>query len=310
MSDNTSVPVLEIKNLTKSFGNKVAVDNIDLKVNKGEVFGFLGPNGAGKSTTVRLILDVLRADSGEIKLFGLNHRSIKQTHSLIGYLSGDMSLDADLTGGQYLSFINHLYGGDNLPRIKELVKEFRVDLRVKIGEYSRGNRQKIGLISAIMHDPELLILDEPSSGFDPLAQEQFISLVRKYAANGGTVFMSSHILSEVQQLCDRVGFIRDGEIVTVRSTEEISETAAKKIRVVATDKDGLAEIKKRASKFKGLSLNETTNLVMTYSYKGDVKQLLKFFAAQDLRDLTIQEPELEQVFLNYYKGQNGKNNDE
>ena len=160
MPKNKTEPVIKIENLSKSFGRVQVLENIDLEINKGEVFGFLGPNGAGKTTTIRAILNVLHPDHGKIKIFGISSKKTKKIHDRIGYLSGDMVLEDNLTGRRYLNFVDHLHGGQNKSRITELAKLFKIDLKQKIGDYSRGNRQKIGLMAAIIHRPELLILDE------------------------------------------------------------------------------------------------------------------------------------------------------
>jgi ABC-2 type transport system ATP-binding protein len=292
-------PVLAVRNVSKLFGAKPAVENIDLTVNRSEIFGFLGPNGAGKSTTIKLILDILRPTSGTIELFGIDNRRTVETHSRIGYLSGDMVLDEDLTGRQYLAFVAHAYGGVTDDRIKTLASSLQADLAVRIGTYSRGNKQKIGLIAAMMHQPELLILDEPSSGFDPLMQEVFIHLIEDYRKAGGTVFISSHTLGEVQRLCDRVGFIRAGRLVGVTDIDDLDASASKQVRVTAPVAQ-LSKLKSSLHTIKGLKLQDDLPSRCTLSYSGDIQLLLKFLTAFSIEDLTIQEPELDEIFMSYY----------
>ena len=289
--------ILDVQKLTKTFGEFYAVKDASFTVNKGEIFGFLGPNGAGKSTTIRVILDILRPTSGEVVLFGDAKLRAQTAHKRIGYLSGDMNMDSDLTGAQYLALVNALYGGGHDTRVTELASLLQANLAKKIGSYSRGNRQKIGLISALMHKPDLLILDEPTSGFDPLVQETFMQLVREYRERGGTVFMSSHILSEVQQLCDRIAFIKEGEIISVQSLDELETQTAKRVQVIWT---------KQTAKAPHITLDGLTELRHTetatvYSYEGDMHKLLATFAKLPLRDITIQEPDLEQLFMTYYE---------
>lgn len=224
MSVPSKTTALSISKVTKNFSGNRAVDGINIEVYTGEIFGFLGPNGAGKSTTIRLLLDILRADSGDITILGRPSRDVTATHREIGFLSGDMVLDTDITGRQYLQLVNNLYGGSYADRVTALAGTLEAKLDVKIGMYSRGNRQKIGLIAALLHEPRLLILDGPTSGFDPLVQEKFALLLREYVGKGGTVSMSSHVLAEVQHLCDRVAFIKAGKIIRTVSVAKLVDS--------------------------------------------------------------------------------------
>ncbi len=293
-------PILAIRGVTKTFGDMSAVKDVDIEITAGEIFGFLGPNGAGKTTTIKLILDILRPTAGTIELFGVSNRLTATTHRRVGYLSGEMVLDDDLTGRQYLEFVGHTYGVDCRARTSELAEQLQADLNVKIGAYSRGNKLKIGLISALMHHPELLILDEPSSGFDPLMQELFINLIEDYRRAGGTVFISSHTLAEVRRLCDRVAFIRDGRLVGVTTIDELNRTAAKQIRASAS-RDLTVVIKHKAASLANLKLIESQPTRLTFTHSGNIQPILRFFAEYKLDDLTIQEPELEEVFMSYYE---------
>ena len=291
---------LSIQRVTKTFGSYTAVDDIDLEVKQGEIFGFLRPNGAGKSTTIRLLLDILRPDSGSIEILGISNRQTAALHHDIGYLSGDMTLDDDLTGRQYLDFINNLHGGSFRRPLKVLAEVLEADLTKTIGAYSRGNRQKIALIAALLHNPKLLVLDEPTTGFDPLIQEKFAEIIREYVAHGGTVFMSSHMLGEVQNLCDRVAFIKSGRIVATHSIHELLEVAAKRVTVTAGKKT-LDDLIKRAGERAGLSVLDQEHGRVEFSYRGDIQPLLRFFAAKKLDDITIREPELEEIFGQFYE---------
>jgi ABC-2 type transport system ATP-binding protein len=300
METASPTAIVSLRGVTKRFGDKAAVADVDITVMPGEIFGFLGPNGAGKTTAIKLILDILRPTSGRIELFGLSNRLTTVTHQRLGYLSGDMVLDDDLTGQQYLRFIAGSYGGNYDDRIKLLAAQLEADLDVRIGNYSRGNKQKIGLIAAMMHQPELLILDEPSSGFDPLMQEVFIRLIGEYRRQGGTVFMSSHTLGEVQRLCDRAAFIRAGSIVGVKNIDELSQSSAKRVEALAGRHD-VAGLVQKAKRVSGLRLVRQDGARLSFRYDGDVQPLLRFFAAFTLEDLTIQEPELEEIFMSYYQ---------
>jgi ABC-2 type transport system ATP-binding protein len=207
-----------------------------------------------------------------------------------------MVMDSDLTGQQYVGLVSALHGGGHEKRIVELADTLQADLHKKIGSYSRGNRQKIGLIAALLHEPELLFLDEPSSGFDPLVQDTFMQLVREYRERGGTVFMSSHILSEVQQLCDRVAFIKDGEIISVQSLSELETETAKRIHVVWGKGSKAPSVS-----LKGLKEVRHDQQGTIFSYEGDMPSLLATFAKLPVKDITIQEPDLEELFITYYK---------
>ncbi len=298
-NEDSSDDVIVFSGVTKSFGTYNAVSNIHINVHRGEIFGFLGPNGAGKTTTIRMLLDSLRPTSGSIQLFGEPNTSVASTHRLLGYLSGDMVLDENLTGKQYLDFVSHVYGIDCQERMIQLAEQLQANLHVKIGNYSRGNKQKIGLIGALMHNPKLLVLDEPTSGFDPLVQETFATLLLDYKAAGGTVFMSSHILSEVQELCDRLAFIKDGKIITTTTTRRLTAQAAKKIKISAAD-EVIRSI--RASHPIGLKL-EASRLPqeLAGTYSGEIQPLLQFLTTHYVRDVTIREQELEEIFMHYYQ---------
>jgi ABC-2 type transport system ATP-binding protein len=297
-SDQPDVLVLDA--VSKSFGSFRAVHEVSFAVKRGEVFGFLGPNGAGKSTTIRMILDVLRPTAGAVALFGKSSRDIT-THRRLGFLSGDMSMDINLTGGQYLTFVAAQYGKDCQQKREELAQLLQANLAVKIGNYSRGNRQKIGLIAALQHEPELLILDEPTSGFDPLVQEQFADMIKQFRQAGGTVFMSSHILSEVQQLCDRVAFIKDGALIDITTIEKLTKSTAKRVRVKAPVAE-LRAMRVAAGKLKGATLQAAVeDYELLFSYNGDAKTLLKMLAGFNVQDITIKEPDLEEIFMHYYQ---------
>ncbi|HUD07306.1 MAG TPA: ABC transporter ATP-binding protein [Candidatus Saccharimonadales bacterium] len=303
MPRTTKNSIIELTNIYKSLGSKKILKDVSLTVEKGEIFGFLGPNGAGKTTTIRVILNVLKASKGQVQLFDLSNKKVKQIHSRIGYLSDDMKMDEDLSGMQYLNFIDGLFGGRNRNRILSLAKIFEVDLKVKIGKYSRGNKQKIGLIAAIMHRPELLILDEPTSGFDPIMQEKFLNLLGGFKDRGGTVFMSSHDLGEVEKVCDRVAFIKDGEIIAIKTLAGLRDQTTKRVEIIVA-KGGVKKLKETFKSISGLNLFRSSGRSLGFTYNGDIKKLLKFLSVQDLSDVVIEEPDLEDVFIGFYKNKN------
>src|SRR5688572_27902951 len=215
--------VIETDDLTKRYGEARGVEDVSMTVEAGEVFGFLGPNGAGKTTTIRTLLDLLHPTSGSALLFGLDsQRDSLAIRARLGNLPGDFSYDPRLTGRELVSFLAEVRGLPDLGRAPQLAELFQADLERPLGELSRGNRQKIGLIQAFFHDPELLILDEPTGGLDPLMQEEFLELVGEERGRGTSIFLSSHELDEVQRVCDRVGIIRDGRMVAVEKVAELT----------------------------------------------------------------------------------------
>lgn len=297
-------PALLLQNLTKLYDGKHGIRDVSLEVQQGEIFGFLGPNGAGKSTTINTILDILRPNSGFIEIMGISHLQIHKTHARIGYLATDMAIDTSLTGKQYLSFVAAQYKSNNKDVLHSLVKRLNADLTVKIKHLSRGNRQKIGLIAALMHEPDVLILDEPTSGLDPLVQAEFYAILREHKDAGKTTFMSSHVLSEVQTICDRVGFIRDGFLVQVSGLEELLAKASRRITIKFNDSaSAYKDIEKMSgvrnlTKFAGHS---------TFMYDGDLNQLITLLGKHSLAHIEIGEATLEELFMEYYR-QGGNDN--
>ena len=299
MSSKQAADVLVFEGVSKAFGVTYAVQDVDLQVRAGEVFGFLGPNGAGKTTTIRLLLDAIRPTVGTITLFGQSNRRASEAHRRLGFLSGDMVIDTNLTGAQYLEFVAGVYRKDCRQNIRKLADLLQADLKVKIGNYSRGNKQKVGLIAALMHEPDLLVLDEPTSGFDPLVQEIFADLIRQFRQAGNTVFMSSHVLSEVQELCDRLAFIKDGKIITVTSTEKLTAQAAKRIKITAAP-DVVQVMKAKHPHDLQFQSSEAPD-VINATYAGSIHPLLQYLAGHDISDVTIREPELEETFMQFYQ---------
>jgi len=290
---------IELRNVTKNFGSHLAVHDVSLKVFKGEVFGFLGPNGAGKSTTIRMLLGQLNPHSGRIEIFGRNAvRERLSVHKNIGYLSGDMALDTQLTGMQFLQFIARLHGGVSKTAITSLAHRLDCDLGKKIGKLSRGNRQKVGLVAALMHDPDLLILDEPTSGFDPLIQSEFNKIILDYKKQGRTVFISSHILSEVQHLCDRVAFIREGKIIEVGDMDELAETTLKRVRLIVQSVADVHHVHAIA----GVQNVVVDGAHVTFQFSGHVRDLITSLARLSVVDLQIEDVDLEELFMRYYRG--------
>ena len=290
-------PVIDIARLRKSYGKYEALRGIDLDVRPGEVYGFLGPNGAGKSTTIRIILDEIRASAGSAQLFGLDsRRDAVEIHRRLGYLPSDLALYPKMTGRDSLKFFARLRGGVDQAYVDELAERFDATLDKRTGELSTGNRQKIGLIAAFMHKPELLIMDEPNAGLDPLVQHEFQSLVREVADEGRTVFLSSHTLSEVQRVADRVGIIRHGEMVAVEDIDDLR--AVRKVTMLVEPKPDPADFA-AVDGARDIVVNENH---VHLSFDGELGSLLQAVGSKyRILDLSASDADLEEVFLAFYQ---------
>ena len=285
--------------LTKHYGDIQALVDLDLDIPAGEVFGFLGPNGAGKTTAIRTMLDEIRPTKGRASILGLDtHDQVVEIRRHIGYIPGDLSMYPNLTGRDTLTYFANLRGGVDWSYVDDLAEQLNADLSKKVGDLSSGNRQKIGLIQAFMNRPDLLIMDEPSSGLDPLIQREFQKMVREVAADGRTVFLSSHTLSEVQRVADRVGIIRHGHLIAV---ESVVGLMSKAIRQVEFELDSDTSV----SVFE--SVPGVRNVVVQHnhavmSFDGDMGALLKAATEHHvIVDISTQEADLEEIFLNYYR---------
>jgi len=291
-------PAIRTEALVKRYGRggTTALKGLDLTVARGEVFGFLGPNGAGKSTTIRILLDLIRPTSGTVRVLGADPRSTPGLRSRIGYLAGDFVANPRQTGRALLTYLGELRGGVPAGLIDRFAADWDLDLTKRIGSLSKGNRQKLGVIQAFMHRPPLLVLDEPTSGLDPFLQQQFVALVREAAGNGQTVFMSSHVMSEVQQTCDRVGIIRAGSLVAVEHIDDLRKRALRKIEV-HFDADA------PALEVAGTSDVTVDGKVLRCKLAGEADALVKALARYHVVDLISEEPELEELFFAYYQRQ-------
>jgi len=292
-------PVIEITNLTKMYGKFTAVRDLSLTINKGEIFGFLGPNGAGKTTTMRTVLDLIRPTEGSITIVGLDsHEDSVEIRNHVGYLPGELALYPSLTGRETLQYFANLRGGVDWAWVDTLADRFDADLTRKVGDYSSGNRQKVGLLQAFMSKPEVYILDEPSTGLDPLMQQEFQALLREVAREGATVFLSSHTLSEVERVAGRVGFIREGELVAVEQMSELQDRALRRVSMQ------FAKPIKQASfaKIKGVRDVEVDGDHAVVSYEGSMEPLLKAATAAGVLSLSSSSVDLDEIFLEFYKG--------
>lgn len=289
--------IIQTENLTKFYGSARGIIDVNLSVIEGEVFGFLGPNGAGKSTTIRILLDLIRPTKGRASIFGLDsHQDMLAIHRRVGLLPGDLALYPKLTGGQNLRYLANLRGGVDWRFVEELAERLDADLSRQVKSYSSGNRQKIGLIQALMHKPDLLILDEPTSGLDPLIQQEFYKLVKEAQASGQTVFLSSHVLPEVERVCDRVGIIREGRLVTVEKMSEMKDKALRRIEIVFQNAVSAEPFRN----LPGVRDVEAHNNHLTCTIVGLMDPLVKEAGRHTVVTMISHEPNLEEIFLTYY----------
>ena len=283
--------------LTKFYGKQRGVAGLDLEVRHGEVFGFLGPNGAGKTTTIRLLLDLLRPSSGQARVLGLDsRRESLAIRRRSGYLPGELSLYGGLTGHETLRYFAKLRGGVDWSYVAQLQERLSCELDKKVADLSTGNRRKVGLIQALMHRPELLILDEPTSGLDPLVQHEFARLVDEARDAGQTVFLSSHVLPEVQRVCDRVAFVRAGELVAVENVDDLTGRAVRELEIVFARPVAAAALAGVA----GVTAAADGDHGVLVTVAGPMAPLIQALAELEVVSLTSREPDLDDVFLTYY----------
>ena len=285
------------KGLTKFYGFRKGIQTMDLQVERGEVFGFLGPNGAGKTTTIRTLLDFIRATEGTASIFGLDSRKNSlEIRKRVSYLPGDIALYEKMTGREILSYFANLRGHVDWKHVDDLVDRLQCNLSQTIHSLSRGNKQKLGLIQAFMQQPELIIMDEPTSGLDPLIQQEFYGLVQEVKADGRTVFISSHNMSEVEKICDRVGIIRNGELVTVEDVSALKERAVHQLEVYFAK----PILEDDFQKIPGVRNVETNGTVLRCTVMGKPDALIKVIARFETEKIISHEPNLEDIFLSYY----------
>ena len=287
--------IIEIKNLTKYYGQVKGIENLSLKLEEGEIFGFIGPNGAGKSTTIRCVMNLINKTNGEVlienKEFNKDNIYIKEN---IGYLPSEVYLYDDLTVSQMLDYHESFYKRDISKRRKELVKLLELDESKKIEDLSLGNLKKLGIILALMHEPKILILDEPTSGLDPIMQNVFYDLLKEEKKKGTTIIYSTHILSEVSKICDRVGIIKDGELIKVEKIEELSK---KNLGFITIESKDIKDIIKELN-IDVIYLNENT-----IKFKNNIPydKLIKKLSNYEIEKILIKDMNLEDMFLHYYK---------
>jgi len=288
--------IIEVNKLTKYYGKVKGIVDVSFNVEEGETFGFIGPNGAGKSTTIRLFLSLIYPTSGEAKIFGKD--CIKygpEIRQEIGYLPSEVFYYEGMKVHDLLKYSASFYKKDCSKRIKELSDLMELDLSRKIDDLSYGNKKKVGIVQGLLHSPKLIVLDEPTSGLDPLMQQKFFKLIREENERGATIFFSSHILGEVQKMCNRVAIIKEGSVINIQDIKSMQKDNYKKIRVSA---EGLEEFR---FKLEGVTKFEKSNGMVNFFFKGDINSILKVISATEISDVTIEEPTLEEIFMHYYE---------
>ncbi len=291
-----SAPI-EIEHLTKRYGRHRGIEDVTLSVSPGEIFGFLGPNGAGKTTTIRVLLGLLRPSAGRARIFGRDcWREPVRVHKELAFIPGDLRLYERMQVLEYLRFFARLHGGVRPGRIEALAERLELELHRPIKHLSKGSRQKVGLVQALMHETPLLVLDEASSGLDPLMEVTFMDLLREKRTAGRTVFLSSHNLSEVERICDRVAIIREGRLVAL---EHIDALKAKRVRQMSIL--FRQPVDPRAFETDGVVVLDRGERRLRLAVRGDLNALIRTLAAYDVQDLAFSEPDLEDVFLHFYQ---------
>ena len=294
---NDKEKVIEATGLTKRYGRARGIEDVDLVVRRGEIFGFIGPNGAGKSTFVRVLLGLIRATDGQARILGMPcEPSAKPLLARVGYLPSEIQFYHGMRVGELVKFSARLRHRDCSAEAARLADRLGLDMKRKIDDLSLGNRKKVGVVCALQHEPELLILDEPTSGLDPLVQQEFFALLEERRAAGGTVMLSSHVLSEVQRYCDRAAVIREGRIIAEGSVEELASTSARRVRVVAA-----APVE--APVLEGVRSFEPRADGASFLFQGDMGALVAWLATLPVLDVTIEEPDLDEVFMHFYTGE-------
>ena len=287
---------IKVENLVKSYGNKKGVFDINFSIEKGEVFGFLGPNGAGKTTTIRHLMGFIKPDSGLVQIEGKDcFKEREQIQENVGYLPGEVALMEEMTGNEFLDFMFHMKRLKSKKKMEQLITYFELDPKGKIRKMSKGMKQKLAIICAFMGEPNILILDEPTSGLDPLMQNKFIDLIVKEKKRGATIFLSSHIFEEIERTCDRVGFIREGELVTIKEMDELKKSQKRIFEIYFSsieERNPYLETHKEA-RFEqdGVSV----------FVSGEVDSFIKELSQYQISDLKIKTLSLEEIFLEYYE---------
>lgn len=292
-----SNPVIEIRNLAKYYGKHRGIEDVGFRVNEGEIFGFIGPNGSGKSTTIRILLALIRPTSGSATIFGKDCiKNASEIAADIGYLPGEPSYYENMRVRELLEYAAELYGKKNNNRIRELSERLNLDLSRKIEDLSLGNKKKVGIVAALLHSPKLLLLDEPTSGLDPLVQQTFFEILKEENHKGTTILFSSHVLSEVQKICNRVAILREGRIIDIQNISNLRRNSYKKVFLSSEE-----ELKEGSFEFGEMADLKVSDKTASFIYMGNASNLLDGLYELKVNDIYIEEPTLEEIFLHYYK---------
>jgi len=292
-------PIIDITGLSKFYGKARGIENINLEINEGDIFGFIGPNGAGKSTTIRLLMNMIFPTAGSARIMGMDViRETKKIKMQVGYIPSDASAYSSMDVREFLSYCIRFYQSPNgEQRISELSELFELDLNRQIADLSLGNRKKVSIVQSLLHNPKLLILDEPTTGLDPLMQAVFFDLLRSENQKGMTIFFSSHILSEVQMLCKRVGIIKGGKLI---QTEEIDNLRKKQLKKVSVESVDHVNIENFSIQGVENAIKGPGNII-SFMYSGNIDDLVSFLSGKKIINLMIEEPSLDEIFLHYYR---------
>ena len=288
--------VIEVNNLTKYYGKARGIIDVSFNVDEGEIFGFIGPNGAGKSTTIRLFLSLIYPTSGEARIFGKDCIQFgPEIRQEIGYLPSEVFYYEGMKVLDLLKYSASFYKKDCTKRLYELSDLMELDLKRRIDDLSYGNKKKVGIVQGLLHSPKLIILDEPTAGLDPLMQQNFFNLIREENQRGATVFFSSHILGEVQRLCNRVAIIKEGRVIKLQDIKTLQQDNYKKVRISGEKLD------ESVFKFPGITNLSLEDGTLSFFYKGDINQITQVISGLTLQDVVIEEPTLEEIFIHYYE---------
>jgi ABC-2 type transport system ATP-binding protein len=288
--------IIEVNHLTKYYGKSRGIGDVSFNVEEGEIFGFIGPNGAGKSTTIRLFLSLIYPTKGEAKIFGKDCVKFgPELRQEIGYLPSEVFYYEGMKVLDLLKYSASFYKKDCTKRLHELSDLMELDLKRRISDLSYGNKKKVGIVQGLLHQPKLIVLDEPTAGLDPLMQHKFFNLIREENKRGATVFFSSHILGEVQRLCNRVAIIKEGSVIDLQDIKTLQKDNYKKIRVTAT---GLDE---KSFQVDGVTALQKSNSTVSFFYKGDINVIAKLISSGKISDLTVEDLTLEEIFMHYYE---------
>ena len=297
MSRNNKInTIVKVSNLTKFYGKTKGIEKVSFEIHEGEIYGLMGPNGAGKTTTLRSMLNLISSDSGKTNILGkdVNELSSKEI-SHISYLPGEFEMYSNLTGKQYLTYISNLRNAKT-NNIHLLSDQLDLDLNKKINALSKGNKQKIGIVQAFMNSPKLAILDEPTSGLDPLKQQEFQNIVKEQNKKGCSVLLSSHILNEIEDLCEKVGIIKDGTLIASEQISALKNKTIKKYEVTFENPPSINKL----SEIKGIYDLKIKDEIVTFTIKGNIDDMIKTISKFTVINLRILEPDLEEIFLTYY----------